>query len=170
MSNSNFIDNLNDARQRVKENFWISSARALFDTDLLGVRLTLCFAEIIWATLLFWPGDTFARPTYHVMAEVMDEEWWGLIFAISGICQYLIITFENFGGKVARYFSAWNASLWVFVTLSMMNSVTPPPAAISGEIALAIMSSWICFRPILISIVYHYAIKRKSRFFNDSKS
>jgi hypothetical protein len=32
----------------------------------------------------------------------------------------------------------------------MYFSVTPPPAAISGETALAIASIWICIRPLIL--------------------
>ena len=39
----------------------------IFETDLIGTRFTLGLAELIWAFTLFWPGNTFDRPTYEVM-------------------------------------------------------------------------------------------------------
>ena len=46
---------------------------ALFDSDLIASRLALFLAEALWAIMLFWPGDTFDRPTYSEMAEVAPE-------------------------------------------------------------------------------------------------
>ena len=47
--------------------------RALFDSDLVATRLTLALAELLWALMLFWPGDTFTRPTYTEMGQVAPE-------------------------------------------------------------------------------------------------
>ena len=51
---------------------------ALWDSDLVSSRLTLAFGEFCWTVMLFWPGDTFSRPTYSHMSVVMNEEIWGL--------------------------------------------------------------------------------------------
>ena len=45
-----------------------------FNSDLNATRFTLAFAEIIWAVMLFWPGDTFTRPTYSEMSRLASEE------------------------------------------------------------------------------------------------
>ena len=60
-----------------------ASSAALWNTDLISSRLTLAFAELCWTVMLFWPGDTFNRPTYSHMASVMNEEMWGLVFFVS---------------------------------------------------------------------------------------
>ena len=125
-------------------------SRALFDSDLIGTRMIIAMAELGWFVLLIWPGDTMARPTYKIMATVMPEDVWAAVFLISCVLQTIIIITETYHTVQARYFSAVNAVLWVYVVISMLLSVYPPPAAIAGEIAIAIASSWIWFRPYLI--------------------
>ena len=122
----------------------------LFDTDMIGVRVLLSMAEFIWALSLLWHGDTFGRPTYTVMAHVFVEEVWGGIFFLTGWVQWQLILIGDFKCLPARVFAAWNATLWIFVTASMYLSVYPPPAAISGETALAIAATWILIRPWIL--------------------
>lgn len=131
----------------------------IFDTDLLGTRFTLGLAELIWALTLFWPGNTFDRPTYEVMAHLFSEEMWGLIFLISGVTQLTIAVSGNVNHWFSRIFAGWNAALWVYVVIAMYFSVYPPPAAISGEAALALASIWIWVRPFILAKGEVYARK-----------
>lgn len=149
-----------------KQRFISSFCKAFFDSDLVATRVTLAMAELVWAIMLFWPGDTFARPTYTIMAHVAIEEIWALAFLLSAVTQISIVLMEDYHSTFARYFAAWNASLWVYVVLSMMLSVYPPPAAISGELALAVSAVWIWIRPLILLEGYSRAtraIQRVSR-------
>lgn len=125
-------------------------SRSLFDTNMVTSRILLAIAEFLWGILLLWPGDTFGRPTYNIMASVMPENCWGIVFLMTSVMQIAIVAKEDFHSREARYFAFFNMVLWVFVVLSMMKSVYPPPAAISGEIALAMAAWWIWFRPFLL--------------------
>jgi hypothetical protein len=127
-----------------------SATRALFDSDLVASRLIIALAEWFWFALLVWPGDTMARPTYHVMSHVMTENAWAFVFLMSAVMQTTIVLTQSYHTLFARMFSGFNAALWLFVVISMLLSVTPPPAAISGEIALAFASIWIWLRPHII--------------------
>jgi hypothetical protein len=127
-----------------------SATRALFDSDLVASRLIIALAEWFWFALLLWPGDTMERPTYHVMSHVMPEPAWAFVFMMSAIMQTSIVLTECYHSRFARTFAAFNAGLWAFVVISMLISVSPPPAAISGEIALAFASLWIWIRPYII--------------------
>ena len=140
-----------------RKRFWGSISRALFDTDLTGIRCALAFSELLWAVLLFWPGNTFDRPTYHIMSHVMTEEAWAIVFVISAMTQISVVVQEDFHSRFARYFAAYNTILWVTVVTSMMMSVYPPPAAISGEITLAIFTGWIWLRPFILAEGYRRA-------------
>ena len=131
--------------------------RSLFDTNMVSSRIMLAIAEMLWAVLLFWPGDTFGRPTYTVMSHIMNEEAWASVFLLSSITQATIILRHEFHCWAARYFAAWNAVLWCVVVVSMLLSVYPPPAAISGEITLAIAAFWIWLRPFIILRGIEYA-------------
>jgi len=124
--------------------------RMLWDADLIGSRATLALAEMLWAVMLWWPGDTFSRPTYTHIAVVMPEDAWGLVFALSSVTQLSIIVQNDFHSRFARYFAGWNFALWAFVVISMLLSVYPPPAAIAGEIALMFSAWWIWSRPYLL--------------------
>ena len=133
-------------------------SKAIFDSDLIATRLTLSLAEFLWAAMLWWPGDTFGRPTYNGMANVMPEDAWGLIFAASAVTQLSIVAQGHFNRTYARLFAGWNAALWTYVVISMLRSVYPPPAAISGEIALMFAAGWVWVRPGVLYYLYRKAI------------
>ena len=124
--------------------------RALFDSDLVATRLTLALAELLWALMLFWPGDTFTRPTYTAMGHAAPELCWAAVFLVSAAVQYRIVACELCGTRFASWFSAFNALLWVATVGLMVYSVYPPPAAIGGEIALTCSAVWIWVRPIIM--------------------
>jgi len=140
-----------------RQRFWGSVSRALFDTDLTGIRCALALSEFLWAILLIWPGATFDRPTYAIMSHVMSEEAWALLFFASAVTQISVVVQEDFHSRFASYFSAYNAVLWMFVVISMMLSVTPPPAAISAEITMSAFATWIWLRPYLLAEGYRRA-------------
>lgn len=126
---------------------------AVFDSDLIATRIILALAEALWSASLLWPGPTFDRPTYTGMGTVMHENAWGLVFALTAVTQISIVAMGHFGRTYARIFAGWNAVLWVAVNALMWVSVYPPPAATSGEIALAVAAFWVWFRPVLL---YYY--------------
>lgn len=125
-------------------------AEVMFDTDLVGVRVVLALGEVFWALGLLWPGETFGRPTYHYMSIIAREELWGLAFLLTGWAQWSLVMIGDFQCKFARRFAAWNSALWLVVCVSMYASVYPPPAAISGESALALGALWILVRPWIL--------------------
>lgn len=132
-------------------------SRALWDSDLVATRVSLAIAEMFWAVMLLWSGDTFGRPTYAVMSHVMSEEAWGLVLLLSAVTQITIVMTDEFHHWFSRLFAAWNAVLWLFLCLSMITSVSPPPAAIGGEMAMAIAASWVWLRPYILSDFYRRA-------------
>ena len=127
-----------------------SISKSMFDSDMTNTRLTLAFAEILWAIMLFWPGETFDRPTYLAMAGIMSETSWGFVFLISAFLQTKIVVLSQQNRDWAKVFANWNAVLWVTVVGSALFSVYPPPAAMAGEIALASVAVWIWLRPLLL--------------------
>lgn len=134
-----------------------SLSRALWDSDLIATRISLFFAEILWAIMLFWPGDTFSRPTYSLMSAIADEKTWAILFFITGVLQLGIVAVDSLHTTFARYFAAWNATLWLYVAFSMLLSIFPTPAAIGGDIALALAAGWVCIRPYILSEGYKRA-------------
>ncbi len=129
-------------------------AAAIFDSDLIATRLLLAFAEFLWAAMLFWPGNTFDRPTYLLMATLAPENIWACAFGITSYLQLHIVLSERQHTLWAHYFALWNSLLWAVVVGSMLLSVYPPPAAIAGEISLMVAAAWVWVRPM---ILMHYA-------------
>lgn len=126
-------------------------SRALWDSDLVATRVSLAIGEFLWAMMLLWPGDTFERPTYLVMSHTMSEEMWGLILLLSAATQITIVMGDYYHHGMARAFACWNACLWGFLCASMLLSVSPPPAAIGGELALAFAAFWVWIRPYILA-------------------
>lgn len=129
-------------------------AAAIFDSDLIATRLLLAFAEFLWAVMLFWPGDTFGRPTYALMAALAPENVWACAFGVTSYLQLYIVLNGRQHTLWAHYFALWNSLLWAYVVGSMLLSVYPPPAAIAGEISLMTAAAWVWVRPM---ILLHYA-------------
>ena len=124
---------------------------ALFDSDLIASRLALFLAEALWSIMLFWPGDTFTRPTYSEMGGLAPEWVWACAFGLSATCQLCIVLYQQTNETWAKLFAWWNAALWVTSILLMLKGVYPPPAAIGGEIALATSALWIAVRPCILA-------------------
>lgn len=121
--------------------------RMILYSDLQATRFTLGLAELVWAVSLFWPGDTFDRPTYDAMKHCMvSEELWGCVWVFSGLTQWYILFSGKYHTPSAVFFACFNAILWWFATIGMYLSVYPPPAAIGGELALSVSAAWIWIR------------------------
>ena len=111
-------------------------SRALFDSDLIASRLALFIAEALWAIMLFWPGDTFDRPTYSEMTKVAPEQVWATASGVSAELQICIVIYQQCSRAWAHTFAAWNAVLWCASVVLMLKAVYPPPAAIGGEVEM----------------------------------
>lgn len=134
----------------MNKRFVSGMSSALFDSDLVATRLALAFAELCWAIMLLWPGDTFGRPTYTIMAHIAPELCWAVAFLATSILQFTIVAFELCKTRAAWVFAGWNTALWLTSIVAMIVSVQPPPAAIGGEVALALSALWIFARPLLV--------------------
>lgn len=133
-------------------------SRAFFDSDLVATRLMLFMGELSWAVMLWWPGDTFDRPTYGHMSHLANELVWAAAFTITAFMQLHIVAFELHDSKRAQVFAWWNAAIWCSAVSMMLASVYPPPAAIGMEIAGMLGACWIAIRPTILK-----AINRKVR-------
>ena len=132
-------------------------SRALFDSDLIATRLALFMAEALWAIMLFWPGSTFDRPTYSEMAKLAPELVWALAFGVSAVLQISIVIYQQCSRTWAQVFAWWNATLWCASVVLMLKGVYPPPAAIGGEVALAVSALWMAIRPAILQKGERYA-------------
>ena len=120
--------------------------RCIFLSDPHGIRFLLGFAEILWGVTLIFPGSTFDRPTYSVMREFLSEDLWAALFLIVGCMQWGILYTQNYHSRYAVIFAAFNTVFWLFLVCAMYAAVSPIPAAISGETALAVGAAWVFLR------------------------
>ena len=118
----------------------------LFNADLQAVRIMLAWGAIFWSLMLFWPGNTFDRPTYHIMSHYASEAVWAAAFGVQGV----VMMWSLLSGKHSKLTLISDAVLgcilWTASCLCMLASVYPPPAAISAEITSAVASWWVLVR------------------------
>lgn len=111
-------------------------------SDMRGVRLLLAWGSIFWGVLLLWPGETFSRPTYALMAKFAPEVVWGLAFLFQGaVMMYSLIT-QRHGKPIFIMDCMLGCALWVIATVACFASVSPPPAAMSAELVATFASFW----------------------------
>lgn len=130
---------------------WIRLRHMLMYGDLSMAKLILSLASILWALLLFWPGDTFGptRTTYSLMAHWMSEMTWGALFLVHGVLSFWAILWCRNDAWLVIGDCVLGALLWTCSCSLMMFAYlpnNPPPAAISAEIILAILSWWFLIR------------------------
>ena len=122
----------------------------LWDSELTSSRVLLSMGELFWGIMLLWEGETFNRLPYERMSGIMEENSWAFVFLLSSIIQLYIVMIDKYHSRFSRYFACWTAVLWSYVSVSILLSIYPPPAAIGGELALAISAIWIWIRPYIL--------------------
>lgn len=124
----------------------VQFGRLLCLSDLHGVRVLLVCAELAWAITLAWPGETFGRETYALMAAIASETVWARVFAITAAVQAWILWSGRYHSRCSLAFAAWDTLLWWTVVATIHFSIFPPAAAISGGTAMALGASWVLIR------------------------
>ena len=122
------------------------------ETDLIATRFMLSLGSLFWGAMLLFPGETFSRPMFTVLSEVMPEIFWGILFLISGFAGL----YSLFCGYVKKILividSLLGCFLWTSITIGMLLSAftvgnnSSAPAAASPAIVLAMESWWILIR------------------------
>ena len=125
---------------------------ALFDSELILLRILLGVSAFFWFILLIWPGNAFDQPYYNEIRTVVSEDNLAFFFLGMAAVQFYVVFTESFHSNFARTFAFFTAAVWTVMILSIFFSVTPPPTQIAGEIALMFGAIWIWLRPI---ILYH---------------
>jgi len=138
-------------------------SRAIWDSDLIASRMLLAIAEFTWGAMLLWPGETFDRKPYEIMGRFASEEFWGILFLGFAVIQFYILVAERYHDAFSRVFAGVNSFFWCLSTYTIFLSVTPPPAAIGGNVALCIASIWIFARPYVLVERMHAHAKAAER-------
>ena len=121
-------------------------AHLLLNADMQSTRVILAWGAILWSLMLFWPGDTFDRPTYTIMGHIASEEVWATAFGVQGVVMLWSLLYGYRNRITLMIDAVLGCLLWSTSCLCMLASVYPPPAAISAEITSAVASWWFLVR------------------------
>lgn len=121
-------------------------------SDLIATRFMLAIGALLWAVMLLIPNNTFDRPMFTIVKQVMPEEFWGILFLIQGMAALYAL----FGGTRRKILifvdSVLGCFLWTSITAGMIfstltaNATTSAPAAASSSIVLTLASCWVLAR------------------------
>lgn len=108
-----------------------------------GARLLLLWASLLWAVSLLLPGNTLARPPYHLLAEMGTD---GTCAALFGA--YALALTVPYRAAMRRWLFVISVHvlgvvLWVTVSACMLAANGLQSAAVMPNIALALASCWV---------------------------
>lgn len=117
-------------------------------TDIRGCQFWIASASLLWAMLLFWPGETFSRPVYAAMAEIAREEVWASIFAFYSITEMMKVfkptTEVSLGVGIDMATSVIGCAVWAASAVCLF--ISPLPGALAPHFVMAVGSWWILVR------------------------
>lgn len=123
-------------------------------SDLEATRFSLALGSLLWALLLFWPGELFSptRKTYELMAHLAPESAWGVLFLFQGAVMLYSLLW-GYRSKASFVCDAllgcllWTVSTAAcFISHYTSFSTYQPPAAMSYEVMGALASWWCLVR------------------------
>ena len=134
------------AKLRIRRNYPSRIRYMLFVSSIEPLRLTIGLGSLLWAAMLFHPGDTFAIPGYAFMASVASEYAWGLAHLTHGVTAvYSMLT----GAKGRLIWFAdpiLGCVLWTSTAVCLIASGPPLHAAIAPDVVGALVSWWLLVR------------------------
>ena len=126
----------------------------LWRSDLEATRLALAVGSLLWALLLFYPGELFTetRTTYRLMAQIALENVWGMAFLLQGVVMFYSLLWGTKSHLTYMADALLGCVLWTSSTAACFIShyfyapIYQPPAAMSYEVVAAVASWWCLVR------------------------
>lgn len=126
----------------------------MWRSDLEATRFSLALGSILWAGLLFWPGQLFSpeRQTYSVMSAIAPELVWATLFLVQGVAMFYSLVWGYKSSALFLSDAVLGCALWTTSTLACFVahyqslSTYQPPAAMSYEVMGALASWWCLVR------------------------
>lgn len=116
-------------------------------SDTTPTRFLLALSGTLWGIFLLLPGDTFDRPVYAYMHMLANENIWALIWLTYSMGMWWRLFSSTNQPKWSLFFHILGAMLYSTTSVSIyLTLITPFPAAISTELALAIAAGWVLVR------------------------
>jgi hypothetical protein len=118
--------------------------------DLTLSRLTVALGSLAWSGILLFGGEQFERPSYVYLREVAPQWVWGAAFGVCGFLQIWRVArgvpvTSGIHACVVAGVIAW---MWSAISVALALSLNPPPAMVSGNIAIAIIAGVIFIRTV----------------------
>ena len=125
--------------------FFSRAWSGLWTHSTAPLQVALAFGGLLWAAFLFWEGNTFARPVYHLMGTFFIEEVWGTLYLVHAVLLFMqLCRPTEFPCWFKVVIAAFGCALWTGTHLAML--VYPLPAAIAPGIVLSFASWWVLVR------------------------
>lgn len=118
----------------------------LFTSSLACTRFTLGLAEVLWGISFIWSRGAPHHGAYDYLTYLMPLEYWGVLFLVTGVCQWVVLFMRQYHQTPSVVFSGFNAILWVSVSVAIYSTSYPPQAALSGDLALTFAACWVFIR------------------------
>lgn len=113
----------------------------------VGTRLLIALAGLLWGIdLLIQPEFVGSRLLYTGMALIMPEWLWGALFVLVSLLNIFVVWCRLLGSKLELYVTGFISFYWWFVVVSLYTGTSPPPPALTCELAIAIATSWVFLR------------------------
>lgn len=128
---------------------WLNLKRILLNGDLSLIKIALATASMMWAIMLYAPGQTFERQTYSVMLHTMSEMKWAGFFLLHSIISGWAILWQRTDAWLVIGDNVLGSLLWTgscYMMIVAFAPTDPLPAATGANIVLAIFSWWCLVR------------------------
>lgn len=114
--------------------------------DCTFAKIFLAISSLLWALILFLPGNTFDWAPYSLMKEIASEFWWGVAHLIYGTLIIYTLTHANHSKIIGMIESVIGFLIWTTSAICMLIAVYPISAAISPHIVGALATWWVLIR------------------------
>jgi len=129
----------------------MSVLTVLIRDSLQPLRLLVALCSLTWAASLFLPGEAFQEAPYTIMAAILPESIWGMLFLIVGITNWVMVCRNLLFGKALIVTSFITCLIWtvaisaIFYSYWIEPGLNPffPPTHMASDFWIAITAWWI---------------------------
>lgn len=102
----------------------------------------LLASSLLWAILLFAPGDTFYQDAYYFMSILAKEETWGTLFLLYSVYLYFSIS-EKTTKTIEVLGSTYGFFLWTATAMCVLFAPNAAPAIAAPHLVGTGITWWL---------------------------
>lgn len=129
----------------------MSVLTVLIRDSMQPLRLLVALCSLTWAFSLFLPGDAFREAPYIIMAALLPEDVWGLLFLIVGLMNWFAVCKNLCLEKTLIVISFITCLIWtvsisaVFYSYWVEPNLNPffPPTHMASDFWIAVSAWWL---------------------------